>query len=70
MLPPFNIEIASYLNGRCGCCDVLQAANVSAAEDRFEYQLQDQRIRDSGIAHLKLVAHMGKPFFVGVGFHK
>lgn len=48
----------------------LQAANVSMAEDRCKYQLQDQRIRDSAIAHLKLTKSIGKPFFVGSGFHK
>jgi iduronate 2-sulfatase len=46
------------------------ATNVSIAEDRFEFQLEDQRIRDSAIAHLKLAKTTGKPFFVGAGFRE
>jgi hypothetical protein len=46
------------------------AANVSIDEERFEYQLEDQRIASSAIAHLRLAKQLGKPFFVGAGFHK
>ena len=48
------------------------AANVSIDEERFEYQLEDQRIASSAISHLRLAKQLagGRPFFVGAGFHK
>ena len=48
------------------------AANVSAAEERFEFQLEDQRITSSSIAHLRLAAALPgrRPFFIGCGLHK
>jgi arylsulfatase A-like enzyme len=60
------------------------AANTSSDEDRFEYQLEDQRIRDDCIRNLRLASNISlapvntthtapltrKPFFVGCGFHK
>jgi hypothetical protein len=57
----------------------LCAANTSKDEARFDYQLEDQRIRDSALGHLELAAARlsddnevegKKGFFVGCGFHK
>jgi iduronate 2-sulfatase len=45
-------------------------ANTSKDEQRFEYQLEDQRIRDSCIGQLNAAAALSRPFFVGCGFHK
>ena len=45
-------------------------ANTSADEARFEYQLEDQRIRDSCVDQLESLAEQEKPFFLGCGFHK
>eukprot|EP00039_Didymoeca_costata_P002860 m.63182 g.63182 ORF g.63182 m.63182 type:complete len:532 (+) comp11566_c0_seq1:3-1598(+) len=51
------------------------AANTSANETRFEYQLEDMKIRDSAISHLgiakqRMSAGDYSNFFVGAGFHK
>jgi hypothetical protein len=58
----------------------LCAANTSKTETRFDFQLEDQRIRDSAIGHLKLAATRlssedktvlgAKGFFIGCGFRK
>lgn len=58
----------------------LCAANTSKDEARFDYQLEDQRIRDSALGHLELAAARlasddegvegKKGFFIGCGFHK
>lgn len=58
----------------------LCAANTSKDEARFDYQLEDQRIRDSALGHLELAfarlsssdneAEGKKGFFIGCGFHK
>ena len=58
----------------------LCAANTSKDETRFDYQLEDQRIRDSALGHLELAAQRlnsddsnvegKKGFFIGAGFHK
>eukprot|EP00928_Gymnodinium_smaydae_P048650 TRINITY_DN32549_c0_g1_i1.p1 TRINITY_DN32549_c0_g1~~TRINITY_DN32549_c0_g1_i1.p1 ORF type:complete len:450 (+),score=34.40 TRINITY_DN32549_c0_g1_i1:145-1494(+) len=45
-------------------------ANTTADEHRFEYQLEDQRIRDSCIKQLEIAKGTGKNFFVGCGFHR
>jgi arylsulfatase A-like enzyme len=45
-------------------------ANTTADESRWEYQLEDQRIRDSCAAQLEAAAAQGKGFFLGCGFHK
>ena len=58
------------------CKPTFCATNVSATEDRFEFQLEDQRIRDSCLHNLEVAKNIsdatdgGKPFFIGVGFHK
>ena len=66
------------------CCAgggyTLCAANTSKDESRFDYQLEDQRIRDSALGHLELAAERlasadkdvegSKGFFIGAGFHK
>lgn len=44
--------------------------NTSKDESRFEYQLEDQRIRDSCTDQIEALAALSKPFFVGCGFHK
>ena len=48
--------------------------NTSATESRYEYQLEDQRIRDSCIAQLDAAASSSVAtkagFFIGCGFHK
>jgi hypothetical protein len=46
------------------------AANTTAAETRHEYQLEDQKVRDSAIGHLMLADKLSAPFFIGAGFHK
>ena len=54
------------------------AANTSKEESRFEYQLEDQRIRDSCLDQLGVAAKglasgakgAAKGFFIGCGFHK
>ena len=58
----------------------LCAANTSKDETRFDYQLEDMRIRDSALGHLELAAARlaspdkdvegSKGFFIGCGFHK
>jgi len=48
----------------------LCAANTTKEESRFEYQLEDQRIRDSCVEQIKAAASTKSPFFVGCGFHK
>ena len=58
----------------------LCAANTSKDETRFDFQLEDQRIRDSAIGHLQLAAERlasadkavegVNGFFIGCGFHK
>lgn len=45
-------------------------ANTSIDEKRPEYQLEDQRIRDSCISQLNVAKDSGKNFFIGCGFHK
>jgi len=55
----------------------LCAANTTKKEDRFEYQLEGQRIRDSCLLQLEVgkraIERAEDPapgFFVGCGFHK
>ena len=65
--------------GGCGGY-TLCAANTSKDESRFDFQLEDQRIRDSALGHLELAAERlasadkdvegSKGFFIGAGFHK
>lgn len=45
-------------------------ANTSIDEDRSEYQLRDQKIRDSCIRQLNLAKESGANFFIACGFHK
>ena len=70
-----------YPNGHHECItgsvQTLCLANTSADESRFEFQLEDQRIRDSCVRNLDIAAAAAKPggeaakgFFIGCGFHK
>jgi len=83
--PSSSFPPAGYTGGADGAfaCTVedpqgtytLCAANTTKEEDRFEYQLEDQRIRDSAIKHLKtakaqISSLKHSNFFVGCGFHK
>jgi hypothetical protein len=81
--PPkcMNSSAAGSPNGKYHCImedtGTLCAANTTADESRFEYQLEDQKIRDSAIKHLHTAAVQIKDsassydnFFIGCGFHK
>jgi len=46
------------------------AANTTANETRFHYQLEDQRVRDNCMDLLHTAKKTGKNFFVGCGFRK
>ena len=50
------------------------AANTTANETRYAYQLEDQKIRDNCLDNLMLardtLASTGRPFFLACGFHK
>lgn len=67
-----------YPHGHYECVyqeQTLCLANTSKDEARFEFQLEDQRIRDSCSRNLELAANAigpkgAKGFFVGCGFHK
>jgi hypothetical protein len=69
-----------YPNGYYECVyqdKTLCLANTSKDEARFEFQLEDQRIRDSCVGNLELAARSSGPsgeaakgFFVGCGLHK
>ena len=70
-----------YPNGHHECItgsdQTLCLANTSADETRFEFQMEDQRIRDSCAGNLEIAAKAAKPggeaakgFFIGCGFHK
>ena len=85
---PAGVSLSAAAGSRCGakrsCCAgggyTLCAANTSKDESRFDYQLEDQRIRDSALGHLELAAERlasadkdvegSKGFFIGAGFHK
>ena len=68
-----------YPNGHYSCTykdKTLCLANTSKDEARFEFQLEDQRIRDSCVRNLEVAKNISdatngdKPFFIGCGFHK
>jgi len=46
------------------------SANISKSETRFEFQLEDQRIRDSCISQMRYASKKDTPFFLGCGFHR
>ena len=71
--PPGNDppgKVKNSVNGSTLC-----VANTTKDEHRFDYQLEDQRIRDSCVDQLHvaskaLKAPVSKNFFIACGFHK
>jgi hypothetical protein len=75
--PNGNAQKGNGPNGVFKCLEedpphgyTLCPTNTSKEEARFDYQLEDQRIRDSCVDQLQLAAKMNSSFFVACGFHK